>query len=38
MKELLEQDNVSLRLGPASVQEAKEEIAAIEGWVGADVG
>jgi len=32
MKELLEQRGVPLRLGPASVQEARAELAALEKW------
>ena len=35
MKEILERYDVPLRLGPASIKEAKAEIAAIEEWLGA---
>jgi predicted HTH domain antitoxin len=35
MKEILERHDVPLRLGPASIEEAKAEIAAIEEWLGA---
>ena len=35
MKEILERYAVPLRLGPASIEEAKAEIATIEEWLGA---
>ena len=35
MKEILERYDVPLRLGPASIEEAKAEIAALEEWLGA---
>jgi predicted HTH domain antitoxin len=35
MKEILERHDVPLRLGPASIDDAKAEIAAIEEWLGA---
>jgi predicted HTH domain antitoxin len=36
MKEILERHNVPLRLGPASVEEAKDEALVLEGWLDAD--
>ncbi len=36
MKELLEQHGVSLRLGPANIEEARAEVAALETWFNAD--
>jgi len=36
MKELLEQHGVSLRLGPASIEDAKAEVATLEAWFDAD--
>jgi hypothetical protein len=35
MKEILERRDVPLRLGPASIEEAKAEIAALEEWLDA---
>jgi len=35
MKEILERYDVPLRLGPASIEEAKAEMAALEEWLGA---
>ena len=36
MKEILERHDVLLRLGPASIEEARAEAAALEEWLRAD--
>jgi predicted HTH domain antitoxin len=36
MKEILERNGVSLRLGPASLEEARAEVATLDEWFNAD--
>ena len=36
MKEILERHDVPLRLGPASIEEARAEVAALREWLNAD--
>jgi predicted HTH domain antitoxin len=38
MKEILEQHDVPLRLGSASIEEAREEVATLREWLDADAG
>jgi hypothetical protein len=38
MKEVLERQGVPLRLGPASIEEARSEGATLEEWLNADSG
>lgn len=38
MKEILERHNVPLRLGPATLAEARAEVATLKGWTDADPG